>query len=133
MRSSVTSTVVLVGLTAGLAAIYGGCTVSDDPGGGMPTFPSSGSGGTSVLPGAGNSSGGTANTAGATGMTAGTATGGSAPTAGSTAGGSTTGGTAPTAGASGPVLAAVAAAARSPRCGSRTAAARRSPVSPARR
>lgn|GEM_PF-1638916 len=101
MRSSVTSTVVLVGLTAGLAAIYGGCTVSDDGGGGMPTFPSSGTGGTSVSPGAGTSAGGTANGAGTSGMTAGTATGGAMATAGSTSGGETTGGTAPMAGASG--------------------------------
>jgi len=100
MRSSVTSTVVLVGLTAGLASIYGGCTVSaDDPANPFtnPTAGSSGSG--TVLPGAGNGSGGSTGTAGS-GVTAGSTSGGAA-TAGSTTGGASTAGSGPTAGASG--------------------------------
>jgi poly(3-hydroxybutyrate) depolymerase len=97
---SVTSTVVLVGLTAGLASVYG-CTVSADDPGNPFTMPMAGSGGGgTVFPGAGTtgSNAGSA-TAGGSAM-AGSATGGSAPTAGSGTGGATTGGQS-TAGASG--------------------------------
>jgi hypothetical protein len=90
MRSSVTSTVVLVGLTAGLASIYG-CSVSAEdpqnpfvPGGGTSTGTSgSGTGGsTATTAGSGGSTG----VAGSVGMS-GSATGGSAPVAGTGAGG----------------------------------------------
>lgn len=91
MRSSVTSTVVLVGLTAGLASIYGGCTVTAEdpspfgPGGTSPTGTSGTStGGSTTTPTAG--SGGSTSVAGSVGMS-GSATGGTAPTAGTGAGG----------------------------------------------
>jgi hypothetical protein len=77
---------VLVGLTAGLAAVYGGCG-SDDPGTSNPfTQPSAGSSGSSsVVTSSGSSSGGNTGTAG-TNSVAGSGTGGAS-------GGSGTGGT----------------------------------------
>jgi len=86
MRSSATSTVALVGLTAGLASLYG-CSSGDDTSTGNPfTNPPAGSSGSgTVVPGAG--SGGSSSAAGSS-SSAGTGTG----TAGTAAGGATTGG-----------------------------------------
>jgi poly(3-hydroxybutyrate) depolymerase len=95
MRSSVTSNVVLVGLVAGLALIYG-CSPEADTTGGNPFDNVSGTGGSGVGTSGNPGSSGSVSTSGATSVAGTTGTGGSTGMAGSGVGGS-----APTAGSGG--------------------------------